>query len=171
MTDWAQAADVPGLRDFVNSSPRQPNDEATSISGDGQMEAQGHGPINRTPPVEETSQNPAPGPKSSPGPSKLHKPDIAQLLAANPEKSNCALARELGVNESTVRRARRATGVTPEQDIANLNPMGCKWPIGETHDGTLTFCGAQRLVVGAKLYPYCEKHCHAAYPGSTHLTK
>ena len=130
-----------------------------------------YGPINRTPPVEETAQNPAPGPKSSPGPSKLHKRDIAQLVADNLEKSNCALARELGVNESTVRRARRVIGVTPEQDIANLNPMGCKWPTGETHDGTLTFCGAQRLVVGAKLYPYCEKHCHAAYPGSTHLTK
>jgi hypothetical protein len=99
------------------------------------------------------------------------KRDIAQLVADNPEKSNRALARELGVNESTVRRARRATGVTPEQDIANLNPMGCKWPTGETHDGTLTFCGAQRMVVGAKLYPYCEKHCHAAYPSSTHLTK
>jgi hypothetical protein len=178
MTDWAQAADVPALRDFVNGSPRQPNDEATarqSISDDGQIaEAQrlaGDGPINRTPPVEETSQNHAPGPKYSPGPSKLHKRDIAQIVADNPEKSNCALARELGVNESTVRRARRAIGVTPEQDIANLNPMGCKWPTGQTHDGTLTFCGAQRLVVGAKLYPYCEKHCHAAYPASTHLTK
>jgi len=175
MTDWAQAADVPALRDFVNGSPRQPNDEATSISDDGQIaEAQGHaadGPINRTPPVEETSNNPAPGPKSSPGPSKLQRRDIAQIVTDNPQKSNCTLARELGVNESTVRRARRAIGVTPEQDIANLNPMGCKWPTGETHDGTLTFCGAQRLVVGAKLYPYCEKHCHAAYPSSTHLTK
>jgi hypothetical protein len=178
MTDWAQAADVPALRDFVNGSTRQRNDEATarqSISDDGQIaEAQGHaadGPINRTPPEQETSQNHAPGPKSSPGPSKFHKRDIAQIVADNPEKSNCALARELGVNESTVRRARRAIGVTPEQDIANLNPMGCKWPTGQTHDGTLTFCGAQRLIVGAKPYPYCEKHCHAAYPASTHLTK
>ena len=178
MTDWAQAADVPALRDFVKGSPRQPNDEATarqSMSDDGQIvEAQrlaGDGPINRISPVEETSQNHPPGPKYSPWPSKLHKRDIAQIVADNPEKSNCALARELGVNESTVRRARRVIGVTPEQDIANLNPMGCKWPTGETHDGTLTFCGAQRLVVGAKLYPYCEKHCHAAYPSSTHFTK
>jgi hypothetical protein len=94
MTDWAQAADVPALRDFVNGSPRQPNDEATarqSISHDGQIaEAQrlaGDGPINRIPPVEETSQNHAPGPKSSPGPSKplifrwrdTHQPLFAKL--------------------------------------------------------------------------------------------
>jgi hypothetical protein len=163
------------LRDFVNGSPRQPNAESTarqSISDDGQIAVAqrlaGDGPINRTRPVEETSQNHAPGPKSSPGPSKLHMRDIGQIVADNPEKSNRALARELGVNESTVRRARRATGATPEQDIANLNPMGCNWPTDKTHHGTLTFCGVQRLLVGAKQYPYCEKHCHAAYSKTNH---
>jgi hypothetical protein len=109
------------------------------------------------------AENSAPEPEPEPEPAP--KRDVAQLLTDNPEKSNRALARELGVNESAVRRARSIAAPGPDtakRDIASLDSKGCKWPTGE-HEGAWTFCGVQRLVVGNKLYPYCEKHQRLAY--------
>ena len=131
------------------------------MSGDGPIE-------NLNVPVAAPEAQPVAGAVNSapePEPEPAPKRDIAQLLADNPEKSNRALARELGVNESAVRRARSIAARGPDtakRDIASLDPKGCKWPTGE-HEGAWTFCGAQRLIVENKVYPYCEKHHRLAY--------
>jgi hypothetical protein len=47
--------------------------------------------------------------------------EIADLaIAANPEKSNVALAKELGISDETVRRA-RSTNVEPEGRVVGID--------------------------------------------------
>jgi hypothetical protein len=98
------------------------------------------------------------------------KRDIRKIIAENPGKSNCALGRELGVSETTIRRIRnpkpRGPRKKPQRDITQLPAMGCKWPTGE-RNGSWTFCGAKKLIVENKLYPYCENHVKMAYQKSS----
>jgi hypothetical protein len=52
----------------------------------------------------------------------------AQAIAANPGKSNRVLAKEIGVDESTVRVARKAVAGNPATDIRRIGQDGKNYP-------------------------------------------
>lgn len=45
--------------------------------------------------------------------------------------------------------------------ITDLDPKGCRWPVGQDHEGRHRFCNERQTVSG----PYCPQHRAKAYGG------
>jgi hypothetical protein len=49
--------------------------------------------------------------------------------------------------------------------VVDLTDKMCRWPIGEPHEASFTFCGAQGASFPTE--PYCPKHAEVAYARHT----
>jgi GcrA cell cycle regulator len=134
--------------------------------------------------------------KSEPKPKRIRIPrdtlkqkEATAAILANPEISNCALAAQLGVSETTIRMARHQLKFPPpprpplepgrkyqrrvEPRVADapewidgavrlfdLQFSSCRWPVGEATGYAQLFCGCQKL----DPHPYCAGHACRAYP-------